>query len=103
MDYGNIHPSERHIKGTEHAQLLERICKYEDTLIITLTEQQKEIFDRYKDCRSELSGITERDAFKDGFILAAHIKIEVMTGIETSKKYEKTILSAGNSCCERRL
>lgn len=65
--YGNIRPSERHINGTEHTQLLEHICKHEGALIATFSDQQKEIFEKYKDCRGELSGMAERDAFRDGF------------------------------------
>ena len=82
--YGNIRPSERKIhQGTERAQLLEYICRHEDALTATLTEQQKEVFEKYKDCRGELSGMTERDAFRAGFILAAQIMIEVMDGMGT--------------------
>lgn len=49
----------------------------------TLTEQQKETFEKFKDCQSELAGITELDAFRDGFILAVRIMVEVMEGLET--------------------
>lgn len=81
---GNICPNERHIQqGTEHAQLIKHICRHEDTLAATFTEQQKEIFEKYKDCRDELSGITERDTFRAGFILAARIMIEVMNNTGT--------------------
>lgn len=85
--YGNIRPSERHIKqGTEHAQLLEYICRHEDALAATLSEQQKEIFDKYKACRGELSGMAERDGFREGFMLAAQIMIEVMDSMGTAEE-----------------
>ena len=48
-----------------------------------LTEQQKEIFEKFKDCQSELAGLTERDAFRDGFIIAVRIMVEAMEGLET--------------------
>lgn len=48
----------------------------------TLTEKQKETFKKFKDCTSELSCITERDAFRDGFILAVRIMVEAMEGLE---------------------
>ena len=82
--YGNIRPSDRYIKrGTKIDQLVKLICKNEDELIATLTEQQKEIFEKFKDCQSELSGTVERNAFRDGFILAVRIMVEVMEGLET--------------------
>ena len=77
--YGNISPHERYIKrGSRVGQLVKLICKNEESLCATLTEQQKE-----KDCQSELSGLTERDAFRDGFILAVRIMVEAMEGLET--------------------
>ena len=85
--YGNIHPNERYIKsGTKVDQLVKLICKNEDALCATLTEQQKEIFEKFKDCQSELSGTVERDAFRDGFILATRIMMEVMEGLESVEK-----------------
>ena len=49
----------------------------------TLTEQQKETFERFKDCQSEICDLTARQAFTDGFILATRIMVEVMDGMET--------------------
>ena len=81
--YGNIHPSDRYIKrGTKVDQIIKLIYKNEDALCATLTEQQKKIFEKFKDCQSELSGMVERDAFRDGFILAVRIMMEVMAGLE---------------------
>ncbi len=85
--YGNIHPSERYIKrGTKIDQIVKLICKNEDDLTATLTEQQKEIFEKFKDCQNELSGLTEREAFRDGFVLAVRIMVEVMEGLETMEE-----------------
>lgn len=44
----------------------------------TLTEQQKEIFEKLEDCESELHGMNELKAFISGFKLATRIMIEVM-------------------------
>ena len=85
--YGNIQPSERYIKrGTKVDQIVKLICKNEDALMATLTEQQKEIFEKFKDCQSELSGIVVREAFRYGFILATRIMMEVMKGLESVEK-----------------
>ena len=81
--YGNISPHERYIKrGTRVDKLVKLICKNEEELNSTLTEKQKETFEKFKDCQSELAGLTERDAFRDGFILAVRIMVEVMQGLE---------------------
>lgn len=82
--YGNISPHERYIKqGTMIDNLVKLMCKNEEGLTTTLTEQQKEMFEKYKDCQNELSGLTEREAFTDGFILATRIMVEVMQGMGT--------------------
>lgn len=80
--YGNISPYERYIKrGSRVDQLVKLICKNEESLTATLTEKQKETFEKFKDCQNELSGVTEQDAFRDGFILAVRIMVEVMEGL----------------------
>ena len=81
--YGNISPHERYIKrGTRVDKLVKLICKNEEELNSTLTEKQKETLEMFKDCTSELSCITEREAFSSGFILATRIMVEVMQGLE---------------------
>ena len=75
--YGNISPYERYIKrGSRVDQLIKLICKNEESLTATLTEKQKETFEKFKDCQNELSGV------RDGFILAVRIMVEVMQGLE---------------------
>lgn len=82
--YGSISPHERHIKrGTRVDKLVKLICKNESELNAGLTEQQKETFEKFKHCQSELSGLTEREAFSSGFILATCIMVEVMEGLVT--------------------
>lgn len=84
--YGNISPNERSIKrGSRADRIVKQICKNEESLTATLTEQQKEIFEEFKDCQSELSGIGEQEAFTTGFILATRIMVEVMEGLQTAE------------------
>lgn len=76
--YGNIAPNERSVKRSGvYEKLLKYIVQHECDLNATLTEQQKEIFGKFKDCESELSGMNELEAFISGFKLAARIMIEV--------------------------
>ena len=64
-------------------KLVKLICKNEESLMSTLTEQQKENFERFKECQSEICDLAARQAFTDGFILATRILVEVMDGMET--------------------
>ena len=61
------------------------ICKNEGDLNSSLTMKQKETFEKIKDCTSELSCITECEAFSSGFILATRIMAEVMQGLEEAE------------------
>lgn len=54
----------------------ERRCNNEEKLTATLTEEQKETFEKYKDCNREIYEICEKDAFLNGFRLGARIIIE---------------------------
>ena len=48
--FGNINPNERDTKrGSRMDQLVKLMCKNEDALNATLTEQQKETFEKFKD------------------------------------------------------
>ena len=88
--YGNISPHERFIKrGTRADKLLKLICRNEEELNFTLTEKQKETFEKFKDCKNELSCITEQKAFSAGFILAIRIMAEVMQEFEDEDILEK--------------
>ena len=81
--YGNISPNERYIKqGSKVEKLVKLICKNEDELNNSLTEKQKETFEKFKDVTSELSCITEREAFTAGFILATRIMMQVTEGLQ---------------------
>ena len=46
-------------------------------------DEKLSIFEKFKDCQSEICDLTARQAFTDGFILAARIMVEVMDGMET--------------------
>ena len=82
--YGNIHPCEREVvRGSPTDKLLRLLCKNEESLIATLTEQQKETFLKFKNCQDELLCLSEREAFRAGFVLATRIMVEVMDGLET--------------------
>ena len=75
---GKIAPHEHRIEPkSEYENLLRYIISHEDDLKSTLTDQQKETFEKYKDCRAEVESLTEVEAFISGFKLATKIMIEV--------------------------
>ena len=77
--YGNISPHERYIKrGTRVDKLVKLICKNEEELNSTLTEKQKETFEKFKDCQSEITDCLETEAFISGFTIATKFMVEVM-------------------------
>lgn len=75
--YGNLFPHEKVSKlDDETKELLGLLNRNEEKLIATLSDEQKETFEKYKDCNRE---ICERQSFITGFKLGANIVIESMT------------------------
>lgn len=60
------------------AELLDLLSKNDDNLMENLSEKEKETFEKYKDCRAEISQITEYENFIKGFKMGALMIIEVM-------------------------
>ncbi len=78
--YGNVSPCDRDVKrGSKVDKLQNLVCQYEEELNLTLTQKQKETFEKFKDAYSELYCCFERDMFAQGFIIATKIMIEVIT------------------------
>lgn len=79
--YGNIIPSERSFLRTgEYAHILQLVAQNEEKLTETLTEAQKETFEKFKDGTSELNGMTEVTAFTLGFKLGMRLTAEAFIG-----------------------
>lgn len=77
--YGNLFPHEKCAKlNDETKELLGLLNINEEKLTANLSNEQKETFEKYKDCNQEISEICERNAFLNGFRLGAKIIIEVV-------------------------
>ena len=77
--FGNISPWERPFKKDgEYAELLSLVIRHQEDLLSRLNDEEKEIFEKYTDCTSEMHDLTEREAFVKGFTIGAQIIIEVM-------------------------
>ena len=75
--YGNLNPHETYLNGNcRFKNLLSLMGKNRDKLSDTLTEQQKEILDKYDDAINEMHSLAEEAAFQCGFSLGTRIIIE---------------------------
>ena len=75
--YGNIDPHEAFLsQNRQFKHLLSLIGKNRDKLSVTLTEQQKEIREKYDDTVNELHSIAELSAFRYGFSLGVRLMTE---------------------------
>ena len=78
--YGNICPQNDCAKPDEKTQqLMGFISCHHNALNNTLTDKQKEIFEKFNDCYSELTDINERKIFIYAFKLGMRIAIEALT------------------------
>ena len=62
----------------EIKQLMTFIADHHNNLYKTLTDEQKEILDKFDDCCTELTDINEREIFVYAFRLGAKTAIEVL-------------------------
>ena len=77
--YGNIEPMECDTSSyKEYKKLLELICRNEEKLKATMTDEQKELFEKYTDCVREYQTIADYLLFQNSCKLGARMIIEVM-------------------------
>ncbi len=76
--YGNIEPTEYDTSSKEYKKLQELICRNEEKLRVTMSDEQKALFEKYTDCIREYQTITDYLIFQNGFKLGARIAFEVM-------------------------
>lgn len=77
--YGNIEPTDYDSSACkEYKKLLELICRNEEKLQVTMTDEQKELFSRYTDAVREYQMTTDCLIFQNGFKLGGRMMLEVM-------------------------
>ena len=76
--YGNIEPTEYDTSSKEYKKLQELICRNEEKLKAAMTDEQKELFEKYTDCVREYQTITDCLIFQNSFKLGARMMLEVM-------------------------
>ena len=78
--FGNISPWERPFKkDSTYAELLALVIRHQEDLNGRLNDEEKEIFEKFSECSTEMHDLTEREAFVKGFTIGAQIVIAVMT------------------------
>ena len=79
--YGNICPNtDCRRNDQETKQLMGDIADHHDSLYKTLSDEQKELLEKFDDCYSEITSINERDVFVYAFKLGMRIAVEVFCG-----------------------
>ena len=77
--YGRISPYEMSISATPEYQKLKALAdRNEDLLRESLSDEQKELLDKLIETVTDISSISERDMFINGFQLGVKMMIDVM-------------------------
>lgn len=68
--YGKICPCDKHFtRGSEYSYLLDIVVKNEEKLLKIISPQQKESFERFRECVDDMNDILVKESFIDGFRL----------------------------------
>ena len=77
--YGRISPYEMNISATPEYQKLKALAdRNEDLLRVSLSDEQKELLDKLIETVTDISSISERDMFINGFRLGMKLMMDVM-------------------------
>ena len=76
--HGNITPQEDSRNNSpEMKQLMKYIARHHDDLLKTMTDEQKEILEKFDDCWSEYTSYAEEAIFEYAFRLGARLAMEM--------------------------
>ena len=76
--HGNIVPQEDSRNNSpEMKELMGYMSRHHDDLLKTISDEQKEIFEKFDDCWSEYMSLAEAAIFEYAFKLGARLAIEV--------------------------
>ena len=77
--HGNVCPqTDCRNNSPEMKELMEYMARHHDDLLKTMTDKQKEIFEKLDDCWSEYASYAEEAIFKYAFKLGMLISLEVV-------------------------
>ena len=76
--HGNIVPQEDSRTNTkEMKELMEYMARHHDDLLKSMTDEQKEIFEKFDDCWSEYMSLAEAAIFEYAFKLGAQMILDI--------------------------
>ena len=77
--HGNIMPqSDRRNSTPEMKELLEYISRHHEELLKTMTDEQKDLFEKFEDCWSEYASLSDAELFEYAFKLGMNLAIEAL-------------------------
>ena len=78
--HGNISPeTDSRTNTPEMKRLMEYMARHHDNLLNSMTDEQKDIFERFDDCWSEYASLAEKSIFVYAFWLGANIAIDILS------------------------
>ena len=78
--HGNVNPQEDSRNNSpEMKELMEYMARHHEDLLKTMTDEQKEIFEKFHDCWSEYASLSDEALFEYAFKLGMQIAIEVLS------------------------
>ena len=81
--HGSIVPQkDSRNNSPEMKELMEYMARHHDDLLKTMTDEQKEIFEKFHDCWDEYVSLAEADIFEYAFSLGARLVMEVQKDSE---------------------
>lgn len=84
---GNVLPYERRMpRSGEYPRIAKHMSRNEESLIETLTEAQKEIFEKFKATVAEFNGIEEATTFALGFKLGLRLAAEAFVAAKPEQE-----------------
>ena len=76
--HGNISPQEDSRNNSlEMKELMEYMARHHEDLLNTMTDEQKEIFEKFEDCWGEYATYAEEAIFTYAFKLGSRFAIEI--------------------------
>ena len=78
--HGNICPqTDSRSNSIEMKELMEYMARHHDDLLKTMTDEQKEIFEKFDDCWSEYISLAEKAIFVYAFKLGGRLMLETLS------------------------
>lgn len=82
--YGNINPQEESKENNRAIkELLNLMGRNREALSSTLTEEQREVLEKYDDCVNEMYGLIEVGIFSYAFRLGGRLMLATLLGEES--------------------